>query len=64
MQCKYIPGHDKVLFTDGKAVGLRRDHNGVLLLDTILQTRVEASNEVVKIELLLSEVGVVRCEIR
>ncbi|GAB6020665.1 hypothetical protein CHUAL_003335 [Chamberlinius hualienensis] len=55
LQCIYIPGHDKVLLADGKAVGLRRDHNGVLLLDTALQTRIGASSDVVKIEILYSE---------
>lgn len=48
-------GIDKVLYTDGKGIGIRSDYNGVLLLDTILQTPVSKSEDVVKLELLLSE---------
>ncbi|KDR13250.1 hypothetical protein L798_12638, partial [Zootermopsis nevadensis] len=51
----YLPCHDKILFTDGKGIGVRRDYNGVLLLDTILQTPVTKPDDVVKLELLLSE---------
>ncbi|XP_069689782.1 baculoviral IAP repeat-containing protein 6 isoform X2 [Periplaneta americana] len=51
----YISGHDKILFTDGKGIGVRRDYNGVLFLDTILQTPVSKPEDVVKLELLLSE---------
>lgn len=48
-------GVDKILYTDGYRIGARSDYNGVLLLDTILQSRVFRSEDVVKIELLLSE---------
>uniref|UniRef100_A0A0C9RVJ5 Dual E2 ubiquitin-conjugating enzyme/E3 ubiquitin-protein ligase BIRC6 n=1 Tax=Fopius arisanus TaxID=64838 RepID=A0A0C9RVJ5_9HYME len=48
-------GVDKVLYTDGRGIGVRSDYNGVLLLDTILQTPVLKSEAVIKIELLLSE---------
>ncbi|PSN56888.1 hypothetical protein C0J52_00682 [Blattella germanica] len=51
----YLSGHDKILFTDGKGIGVRRDYNGVLLLDTILQTPINKPDDVVKLELLLSE---------
>ena len=53
----YLPGHDKILFTDGRGIGVRRDYNGVLLLDTILQTPITKPDDVVKLELLLSEVN-------
>lgn len=36
-------------------MGLRCDYNGVLLLDTILQTPISNTDSAVKIELLLSE---------
>lgn len=36
-------------------MGLRCDYNGVLLLDTILQTPISNTDNPVKIELLLSE---------
>jgi baculoviral IAP repeat-containing protein 6 len=52
----YLSGQDKILFTDGKGIGVRRDYNGVLLLDTILQTPISKPDDVVKLELLLSEV--------
>ncbi|XP_011349517.2 baculoviral IAP repeat-containing protein 6 isoform X2 [Ooceraea biroi] len=48
-------GVDKVLYTDGRGIGIRSDYNGVLLLDTILQTPVSKSEDVIKLELLLSE---------
>ncbi|XP_012256631.2 baculoviral IAP repeat-containing protein 6 isoform X2 [Athalia rosae] len=48
-------GVDKVLYTDGRGIGVRSDHNGVLLLDTILQTPVSCSEDIIKLELLLSE---------
>ena len=48
-------GVDKVLYTDGQGIGVRGDYNGVLLLDTILQTPVFRSEDVIKVELLLSE---------
>lgn len=46
---------DKILFWDEKSLGLRSDYNGVLLLDTILQKPVSHTEDMVKIELLLSE---------
>ncbi|KAG7200149.1 hypothetical protein KM043_000587 [Ampulex compressa] len=48
-------GIDKVLYTDGRGIGVRSDYNGVLLLDTILQTPVLKTEDVIKLELLLSE---------
>jgi len=36
-------------------VGLRSDYNGVLLLDTILQSPIVNADDTVKVELLLSE---------
>lgn len=55
MNCKYLPIQDKILFWDGKNLGLRGDYNGVLLIDTILQTPVKQTDDIVKVELLLSE---------
>ncbi|EFN66625.1 Baculoviral IAP repeat-containing protein 6 [Camponotus floridanus] len=48
-------GVGKVLYTDGQGIGIRSDYNGVLLLDTILQTPITKSEDIVKLELLLSE---------
>ncbi|XP_054010480.1 baculoviral IAP repeat-containing protein 6 isoform X1 [Hylaeus anthracinus] len=48
-------GVDKVLYTDGRGIGVRSDYNGVLLLDTLLQTTVSRSEDVIKLELLFSE---------
>lgn len=47
--------HDKILFWDNLNLGLRSDYNGVLLLDTILQPPLSNTDNVIKIELLLSE---------
>ncbi|XP_034239276.1 baculoviral IAP repeat-containing protein 6 isoform X4 [Thrips palmi] len=55
VQGAYLPGTDKLLLTDGSAVGVRSDYNGVLLLDTILQTPVQKSDDVVRLELLHTE---------
>nr|CAI5841120.1 unnamed protein product [Callosobruchus analis] len=55
IKCKYIPTVDRVLFSDGQALGVRSDYNGVLLLDSILQKSIQDSKEEVKIELPLSE---------
>ncbi|CAH0552135.1 unnamed protein product [Brassicogethes aeneus] len=55
IQCKYIPGQDRILFTDGETIGVRSDYNGVLLLDSILQKTVSKSKESIKLELPLSE---------
>ncbi|KAG5886808.1 hypothetical protein JTB14_031450 [Gonioctena quinquepunctata] len=55
VKCKYISSLDRVLFTDGQALGVRSDYNGVLLLDSVLQKTVSDSKEEVKLELPLSE---------
>jgi hypothetical protein len=52
----YLPSYDKVLLTDTKSVGVRSDYNGVLLLDTMLQTCLKSKNNPVKLEMLVSEV--------
>ena len=52
---KYLPEHDKILFWDHENLGLRSDYNGVLLLDTIMQAPLTNTDNVIKIELLLSE---------
>ncbi|KAK9296171.1 hypothetical protein QLX08_009734 [Tetragonisca angustula] len=48
-------GVDKILYTDGRGIGVRSDYNGVLFLDTLLQTPVSRSEDIVKLELLFSE---------
>lgn len=57
VQGMYINGADKLFLTDGSAVGVRSDYNGVLLLDTILQPTVNKSDDIVRLELLLTEVS-------
>lgn len=51
----YLPLQDKVLFWDGKHLGLRGVYNGVLLLDTVLQSPVVHQDDMVRVELLLTE---------
>ena len=46
-----------MLLCDSHSVGLRKDLNGVLLLDTALQTPISKSEDVVRVELPLPEVG-------
>ncbi|XP_036324883.1 baculoviral IAP repeat-containing protein 6 isoform X2 [Rhagoletis pomonella] len=52
---KYMPLQEKVLLWDGQVLGLRGDYNGVLLLDTILQPPILQNDDLIKLELLLSE---------
>lgn len=53
----YLPGKDKVVFADDQSVGARNDLRGMLLLDTALQTPVSRSEDQVKVEIPLAEVG-------
>lgn len=50
-----MPLQEKVLFWDGRNLGLRGDYNSVLLLDTILQPPILQNDDLIKLELLLSE---------
>ncbi|KAG1667328.1 Baculoviral IAP repeat-containing protein 6 [Nymphon striatum] len=51
----YIAKNDRLLFTDGKAIGLRKDYSGMLLLDTFLQVPVNKADDLVRIELPYAE---------
>ncbi|XP_022103686.1 baculoviral IAP repeat-containing protein 6-like [Acanthaster planci] len=51
IHCQYLSETDQVFMTDGRAVGLRKDLSGVLLLDSALQTAVTNSEETIVIEL-------------
>ncbi|XP_035256804.1 baculoviral IAP repeat-containing protein 6 [Anguilla anguilla] len=55
VRCQYFPAVDKVLFVDDYAVGCRKDLNGILLLDTALQAPVSKSEDVVQLELPVTE---------
>ncbi|KAL5282756.1 BIRC6 family protein [Megaselia abdita] len=52
---RFMPLQGKILVHDWKNLGFRSDYNGVLLLDTILQAPIENNDDIIKIELLLSE---------
>lgn len=56
IRCQYFPAVDKVLFVDDYAVGCRKDLNGILLLDTALQPPVAKPEDVVQLELPVTEV--------
>ncbi len=56
IKCTYLPARDRIVFTDGIAVGARRDQNGILLLDTALQTPVNKTEDIIKVELSLPDV--------
>lgn len=47
---------DKVLFVNDYAVGCRKDLNGILLLDTALQLPVAKPEDMVQLELPVTEV--------
>ncbi|KAG8504819.1 Baculoviral IAP repeat-containing protein 6, partial [Galemys pyrenaicus] len=55
VKCQYISSVDKVIFVDDFAVGCRKDLNGILLLDTALQTPVSKQDDVVQLELPVTE---------
>lgn len=57
VKCQYISAVDKVVFVDEYAVGCRKDLNGILLLDTALQTPVAKQDDVVQLELPVTEVS-------
>lgn len=57
VKCQYISAVDKVIFVDDYAVGCRKDLNGILLLDTALQTPVSKQDDVVQLELPVTEVS-------
>lgn len=50
-----MPLQEKILLWDGQNLGFRGDYNGVLLLDTILQPPILQNDDLIKLELLLSE---------
>lgn len=51
----FMPLQEKILLTDGHVIGFRGDYNGVLLLDTVLQTPVPNNDDCIRLEMLLSE---------
>ncbi|XP_059217801.1 baculoviral IAP repeat-containing protein 6 isoform X2 [Stomoxys calcitrans] len=51
----FMPLQEKILLTDGRVLGFRGDYNGVLLLDTVLQTPVPNNDDCIQLEMLLSE---------
>ncbi|XP_072565882.1 dual E2 ubiquitin-conjugating enzyme/E3 ubiquitin-protein ligase BIRC6 isoform X5 [Paramormyrops kingsleyae] len=55
VKCQYFPAVDKVLFVDDYAVGCRKDLNGILLLDTALQAPVTKPEDVIQLELPVTE---------
>jgi baculoviral IAP repeat-containing protein 6 len=57
IRCTYLPSQDRVIYVSDCAVGARRDLNGVLLLDSALQTTIIKPDDVVCIELPLPEVS-------
>ncbi|KAL6478229.1 hypothetical protein MHYP_G00140640 [Metynnis hypsauchen] len=56
VRCQYFPAVDKVLFVDDYAVGCRKDLNGILLLDTALQAPVSKPEDMVQLELPVTEI--------
>lgn len=56
VRCQYVPAVDKVLFLDDYAVGCRKDLNGILLLDTALQPPVTKPEDLIQMELPVTEV--------
>uniref|UniRef100_A0A3Q2XNE1 Baculoviral IAP repeat containing 6 n=1 Tax=Hippocampus comes TaxID=109280 RepID=A0A3Q2XNE1_HIPCM len=55
VRCQYVPAVDKVLFLDDYAVGCRKDLNGILLLDTALQPPVTKPEDLIQMELPVTE---------
>ena len=57
ISCHYAGALGRVVFCDGRAVGVRKDLSGVMLVETALQTAVDNIEDAVHVELLLSEVS-------
>ncbi|CAH3150168.1 unnamed protein product, partial [Porites lobata] len=58
LQCRFCPEVEKLFITNGSVSGLRKDLNGVLLLDSILQPPVKGScSEPVVLEFTLPDVS-------
>ncbi|XP_059157271.1 baculoviral IAP repeat-containing protein 6-like isoform X2 [Physella acuta] len=55
VKCVYLAEKDKTVYCDGSAIGVRGDLQGILLLDTALQTPITKSEDTVKIEIPLVE---------
>ncbi|XP_029637353.1 baculoviral IAP repeat-containing protein 6 isoform X1 [Octopus sinensis] len=55
LKCMYLQEKDRMIICEGTSVCARKDLNGVLLLDTALQTPVSKTEDLVKVELLLAE---------
>lgn len=49
-------GQDRLLVVHGGKIGVRSEYNGILFLNTILQTPVADNMQLVQIELMRSEV--------
>ena len=52
----YLPDKNRMLFSNSEAIGVRKDLQGVLLIDTALQTPVNSEEDCVRLELPLPEV--------
>ena len=59
VRCQYFPAVDKVLFVDDYVVGCRKDLNGILLLDTALQPPASKPEDMVQLELPVTEVRLI-----
>ena len=58
LQCRFCPEVEKLFITNGSVSGLRKDLNGVLLLDSILQPPLKGScSEPVVLEFTLPDVS-------
>ena len=58
IKCQYLSNKDKVLFSSGQSVCVRKDLNGVLLLDTALQASASKTDDNVKVEMPLPDVSI------
>ncbi|PIK48665.1 putative baculoviral IAP repeat-containing protein 6 [Apostichopus japonicus] len=54
--CEFLNKANQLFVTQGAHVGLRKEHNGILLLDSALQTTIQADSDVVLVEMPHAEV--------
>jgi len=58
LQCRFCPEVEKLFVSNTNTVGLRKDLNGVLLLDTILQAPIaEDCDSQITLELTIADVS-------
>ena len=60
LSCQFINEKGAILISDGHSISMRCDLNGMFLLDGALDGRIESDNDVLRLELPLSDVSTIQ----